>query len=101
MKREQKTALYAQAIEHYGLETQVIMVFEETAELQNALAKFIRGRGTQQAVITELADVSIMVEQMARLFGQEDFAAEKERKLKRLARRLSATNGNKSNRKNR
>lgn len=101
MKREQKTALYAQAIEHYGLETQVIMVFEETAELQNALAKFIRGRGTQQAVITELADVSIMVEQMARLFGQEDFATEKERKLKRLARRLRTTNGNKSNRKNR
>lgn len=101
MKREQKTALYERAIEHYGLATQVTMVFEETGELQNALAKFIRGRGTQQAVITELADVSIMIEQMARLFGQEDFAAEKERKLNRLARRLAATNGNKSNRKSR
>ena len=101
MKREQKIALYQQAIEHYGLDTQVIMVFEETGELQNALAKFIRGHGTQKAVITELADVSIMVEQMARLFGQEDFAAEKERKLNRLARRLGTTNGNKSNRKKR
>ena len=100
MKREQKIALYQQAIKHYGLDTQVIMVFEETGELQNALAKFLRGRGNKQAVITELADVSIMVEQMARLFGQEDFAAEKERKLNRLARRIGITNGNKSNKKN-
>lgn len=99
MKLAQKIALYQQAIEHYGLDTQVIMVFEETGELQNALAKFLRGRGTQKAVITELADVSIMVEQMARLFGQEDFAAEKERKLLRLQARL-VSNGNKSNKKN-
>ena len=100
MKLAQKIALYQQAIECYGLDTQVIMVFEETGELQNALAKFLRGRGNKQAVITELADVSIMVEQMARLFGQEHFAAEKERKLNRLARRIGITNGNKSNKKN-
>ena len=100
MKREQKIALYQQAIEHFGLASQVTMVFEETGELQNALAKFIRGRCTRQAVITELADVYIMVEQMARLFGQEHFAAEKERKLNRLARRIGITNGNKSNKKN-
>ena len=100
MKLAQKIALYQQAIECYGLDTQVIMVFEETGELQNALAKFLRGRGNKQAVITELADVSIMVEQMARLFGQEDFAAEKERKLLRLQARL-VSNGNNSNKKKR
>lgn len=96
-----KVIIYRQALDQYGFTAQKEMVFEETGELQNALAKFIRGRGTQKAVITELADVSIMVEQMDRLFGQEDFAAEKERKLNRLARRLGTTNGNKSNRKKR
>ena len=97
MKRSQKKALYAEALAHYGLNSQIFMVFEEMGELQDALAKYIRGRGTTEAVITELADVSIMVEQMAQLFGVEDFRAEKERKLNRLASRLSSSNTNDSN----
>lgn len=97
MKRSQKRAIYAQALNRYGLNSQVFMVFEEMGELQDALAKYIRGRVTTEAVITELADVSIMVEQMAQYFGVEDFRIEKERKLDRLAIRLSSPNTNNSN----
>ena len=45
------------------------MVFEECGELINALAKVYRGRSSGQDVITELADVSIMIEQMATMLG--------------------------------
>lgn len=54
-----------------------------------ALAKYDRGRADTKDVITELADVSIMVEQMAMLFGKEEFEAERERKLKRLQEKIN------------
>jgi NTP pyrophosphatase (non-canonical NTP hydrolase) len=61
---------------------------EETGELLAALGKFDRNRVGEADVITELADVSIMVEQMAVVFGMDDFKKEKERKLTRLKERL-------------
>lgn len=65
---------------------------EECAELIDALAKYNRGRADAKDVITELADVSIMVEQMAIFFGKEEFEAEKVRKLKRLQERIAGLN---------
>ena len=67
---------------------QVLMVGEECGELLSALSKYNRGRIETPDVITELADVSIMVEQMAEFLGYEDFEKEKERKLERLKERL-------------
>ena len=81
--------LYKKAIETWGIEAQVFMVMEETGEMLNALAKANRGRSTKEEIITELADVSIMMEQMAYYFGYTEFEEEKKKKLKRLDRRLS------------
>lgn len=73
----------------YGFDTQAAMVSEECAELINALCKYKRGRVTDSDVITEIADVMIMCEQMAYYFGQDLVEAEKERKLQRLKEKLS------------
>lgn len=81
--------LYRKAIETWGIEAQVFMVMEETGEMLNALAKANRGRSTKEEIITELADVSIMMEQMAYYFGYTEFEEEKKKKLERLERRLS------------
>lgn len=81
--------LYRKAIETWGIEAQVFMVMEETGEMLNALAKANRGRSTKEDIITELADVSIMMEQMAYYFGYPEFEEEKKKKLERLERRLS------------
>ncbi len=89
MEETKRRKLYEDAISLWGFNSQVMMVFEETAELQNALAKYFRGRITDNDVITELADVSIMVEQMAYCFGEEKFQAERERKLLRLQERVN------------
>lgn len=80
---------YHTVIETYGAPAQVWMLVEECGELLNALAKYRRGRGTKEDIITELADVHIMVEQIACLFGWDDFENEKERKLQRLHDRLA------------
>lgn len=57
------------AIETYGKEAQTQMLFEEISELQNALCKLARGRGTADQVCEEIADVMIMCFQMKQIYG--------------------------------
>lgn len=76
------------AIETFGEESQIDMCIEECAELINALEKYRRGRNDKADVITEIADVQIMCEQMQLLFGDTETDTERIRKLSRLARRL-------------
>ena len=89
MKAEERRSLYEKAIKKWGINDQVFMVFEECAELINALAKAKRHRIPKKDIITELADVAIMVEQMAYYFGEVEFRKEKERKLERLKVKLT------------
>ena len=80
--------LYDKALKEYGIFAQVWMMIEECGELLNAIAKLKRGRANKEDIITELADVHIMVEQLAYFYGLEDFQKEKDRKLVRLNERL-------------
>lgn len=80
--------LYGDALFSYGILAQEWVLVEECGELLNAIAKLRRGRTGKNEIITELADVHIMVEQMAFFFGWDDFKAEKEHKLERLKSRL-------------
>lgn len=88
MEKGEKIELYEEAIDVWGQLPQINMVYEECGELTTALARYLRGRATANDVITEVADVSIMMEQMAVLFGKEQFEQEKERKLQRLKKRI-------------
>ena len=88
MTDTERVVLYSKVLDAWGIEAQVSMVMEETGEMLAALGKARRGRVTKEEVITELADVSIMMEQMAVFFGLDEFREEKERKLKRLQNRL-------------
>lgn len=83
-----KLEIYLRALNQFGISAQQWMIVEEVGELLNAIAKRKRNRCTKADVITELADVHIMVEQMALLYGWEDFKKEKELKQKRLEDRL-------------
>jgi NTP pyrophosphatase (non-canonical NTP hydrolase) len=83
-----KEYIYRLAMHTYGIQAQVFMLFEECSELMNVIAKSQRGRVSKEDIITELADVSIMVEQFAFMYGQTEFENEKNRKLVRLHERL-------------
>lgn len=76
-------------VEIYGFPAQAAMVVEECSELTNAICKFRRGRVGEDDIITEIADVMIMCEQLSNYFGKEKVALERERKLTRLEERLS------------
>ena len=65
------------------------MLFEEMAELQNAVCKQMRGRVTNIDIAEEVADVEIMLEQMKLIFSIENDVEEwKCCKIRRLAKRL-------------
>lgn len=83
-----KQELYNNAIQRWGIEAQVDMFHEEVGELLSALNKYKRGRVGKDAVVTEIADVQIMAEQLAVWFGEDEVRREKEYKLNRLARRV-------------
>lgn len=87
---EEEKLLYEQAIKKWGESSQVNMAYEEMGELISALNKFQRGRIGIDGVITEIADVQIMVEQLSVMFGIDAVSLEKERKLRRLNYRLKS-----------
>lgn len=89
MTEQKRREMYVLARNLWGIQAQVFMVMEEAGEMLNALAKANRGRSSKEEIITELADVSIMVEQMAQHFGWYDFHRERARKLNRLEERIN------------
>lgn len=88
METLKRKALYSQVISKWGIDAQLWMVTEECSELLNAIAKYKRGRVLPSAILEELADVFIMVEQMANYFGEAEFVRIKEAKLQRLLSRV-------------
>lgn len=76
------------AIQEYGVESQKMMAIEECSELINALSKERRGRTNNQDVITEIADVMIMCEQLSVIYGRDKVEREINYKTARLKQRL-------------
>lgn len=85
-----ETEIYKAALEKWGPETQTLMVFEEMSELQKELCKAARGKNNREAIAEEIADVYIMLGQMAILHQCENVLGYyKSRKLERLAIRIT------------
>jgi NTP pyrophosphatase (non-canonical NTP hydrolase) len=80
--------LYEKALMLFGIGPQRRMMIEEASELIEALVRQDRGRATNEDVITEIADVIIMCEQLCLVYGEKAVQAEITRKRARLADRL-------------
>lgn len=81
------------ALEKYGYEKQITMVFEEMSELQKELCRFLRGKNNINAIAEEMADVQIMLQQMNCLFECADLVSDyKMNKLRRLEEHLNGVN---------
>lgn len=84
-----KTDIYMGALAKWGSVPQIVMVFEEMAELQKELSKNLRGKDNRYDIAEEIADVEIMLEQMKILYNAENLVeSNKKYKLKRLADRV-------------
>lgn len=80
--------IYDEAIRQWGVEKQLRQAQEECGELVAAINQYIRGTRRAEHVVTEIADVQIMVEQLIKVFGQAEVASERHKKLTRLEDRL-------------
>lgn len=58
-------------IDHYGTKKQQDIAIEELAELQKAIIKYRREPSdkTKEAVVEEIADVQVMLEQLKMIFS--------------------------------
>ena len=79
--------IYKKAIDTYGLESQLGLLQEECAELIQAVSKYRRGRNHN--ISEEIADVSIMTEQIIHSMDlKAEVEAIKAEKLERLQIRM-------------
>lgn len=82
--------VYINAINAYGTEEQVRMIYEEMCELGVALSKYHRNPGmeTIRDVQEEIADVQIMLEQAKEMFGRAEVEWLLQEKTERLRKRV-------------
>lgn len=82
------------ALEHYGANAQMLKCIEEMGELSRALARAMNpNEQTDQAnICEEIADVSILIDQLHLHFGKEYIMRLKVSKLRKMKERVDAEN---------
>lgn len=83
-------SLYKATLEKWGEDAQYDQAVEECAELIAALKHFRRGKIDRQAVIDELADVTLMLGQLTWMFGEELVQKTVETKLDKLKKLINS-----------
>lgn len=79
---------YDKIIEHFGSNNQCIVAIEELSELQKEICKHLRDMGNVHNIAEEIADVSIMLEQLQRIFNcRSEVELLKEQKIQRTTER--------------
>lgn len=94
--KEMLTVL-TKAIETMGQEAQETVAIEECAEFIKALTKKWRKQPDYDNIIEEIADVTIMMKQMAMIYGEENVWETIKKKVERLAGRLEQVKNQQTN----
>ena len=83
--------LFKELLSRFGIEKQTLMLAEEQGELIKAINKKLRGKGDRLSIVEELADVVIMLRQIAQFFNidKEEVNLIMNKKLKRTEERLN------------
>ena len=82
--------IYRSALGKWGVEAQYDQTIEECAELIAALKHFKRDKVDEEQLVSELADVTLMIGQLTWMFGEDRVKAAVARKLEKLAGLLDA-----------
>lgn len=72
------------AVGFFGVESQTIKAVEELAELSVELCKALNGQASIHDIVSEIADVSIMVAQLKIIYGVGLVDIQMDIKLRRL-----------------
>ena len=92
MNRDEEDT-YKKAIAKYGHPEQLNMVQEECGELIAAINHYRRGRIELSALLKEIVDVQIMVEQMVLIYERNDIQEIKDQAVDALFLRVSIEKG--------
>ena len=86
---EERKAVYQAAYEKWGENSQVMMAIEEMSELTKEICKVYRGLGDINNLAEEIADVTIMMEQLRLIYNiNDDVCEQMDIKIRRLQDRL-------------
>ena len=92
MKYEDRKKVYDQAVDQWGVEAQLVVALEELNECGKELCKVLRGKGDIAHLAEEVADATIMLEQVRIMFDiNDDVQQEMDRKILRLEHRILAS----------
>ena len=86
---DQRVQTYTNALIHFGKANQLVVALEEMSECQKEICKVMRGDSNLDHLAEEIADATIVLEQVRLIFGLNDLVCEKmDEKVKRLDDRL-------------
>lgn len=86
---DERLRVYTNALIAFGEEKQCIVAIEELSECAKELCKVLRGNGDREHLAEEIADATIMLEQMRVFFGINDDVCEwMDSKIQRLNLKL-------------
>lgn len=72
------------AVETFGNTSQIAKAIEEMAELITELARYQNNKAMNVNIIEEIADVSIMIDQLKLIFGPNSVECLRATKIRRL-----------------
>lgn len=85
----ERVRIYADALEAFDVPTQLVVALEELSEAQKEICKALRGKVDLDHLAEEVADATIMLEQVRFIFGiNSDVCEAMDRKVLRLRRRI-------------
>ena len=86
---EQRVQTYTNALIRFGKAIQLVVALEEMSEVQKEICKTMRGESNLDHLAEEIADATIMLEQVRLIFNLNDLVCEKmDEKVKRLDDKL-------------
>lgn len=86
---EERAKVYADALATFGTGVQLIVALEEMSELQKELCKALRGDLNLRHLAEEVADATIMLEQVRQMFNINGQVCEiMDEKVTRLQQRI-------------
>lgn len=91
---EHRVRIYNNALTTYGAEAQMVVALEELSECQKEICKILRGKGDISHLAEEIADATIMLEQLRLFFLINNLVCQKmDEKVSRLDIRLKEASG--------
>ena len=86
---EERKVTYLAALTKWGKQAQTMMAIEEMAELTKEICKLFRGKADMESLADEIADATIMLEQLRLMYGiNAEVCKHMDMKILRLQARL-------------